>query len=108
MDAPHEPVALTDHREDEVRVVLRQEVQRRLGGAVAAPGERPRADGDHGLDDVVPGPARVGAGITNTNSRSIWYSLISSTPASGRTLSATTNAVSPVAPSTAKCVHGVP
>ena len=60
---PEEPVALADHGEDEVGVVLGQEVERGLRRHVAAPRERPGADGDHRLDDVVAAPLGIVAGV---------------------------------------------
>src|SRR5450830_507235 len=60
---PEKPVALAEDGEDEVGVVLGQEVEGRLRGHVAAPRERPRADGDHRLDDGVTAAPGVVAGI---------------------------------------------
>ena len=50
-----ETVALADHGEDEVGVVLGQEVEHGLRGQVAAPAAGSGADGDHRLREVVAG-----------------------------------------------------
>src|SRR5690606_30895196 len=63
-DRGDEATLLRQHREDEVRVLLGDEVELPLRALLVALAEQAtRTDGDRGLDDLVAGPLSVGFGV---------------------------------------------